>query len=218
MSKWNYGGAIDRHPIDVGQTAIFDNGSMAKVHNLFDGCPVIMKNADLIFVDPPWNIGNINTFYTKADRDDRVDDFASFYKQLFTCIADVNPKTCYVEIGKQHLADFILQMRSIYKYVTFYNSTYYNSKDKLCYVVRGSHKSKKPKLDHMDEEKIIEWVCENEEYECIGDLCMGRGLVGWHAWKNDKRFVGTELNKKRLAVLLERIYKNGGHYQIAKGD
>ena len=39
----------------------------------------------------------------------------------------------------------------------------------------------------------------------IGDLCMGRGLVGVNAYKNGKRFVGTELNHKRLAVLLERI-------------
>ena len=34
---------------------------------------------------------------------------------------------------------------------------------------------------------------------------MGRGLVGVNAYKNGKRFVGTELNHKRLAVLLERI-------------
>lgn len=205
--KWNYGGAIDRHPLNDGDTVIFEDGSKVKVHDIFDPLPSFMKEADLIFVDPPWNLGNINTFYTKAGIAERIESFESFYKRLFKCIAEINPYVCYVEVGKQHLADFIIEMRKIYKYVTFYNSTYYHSKDKLCYVVRGSNKAKKPKLDYMDEENIIEWVCANEDYNVIGDLCMGRGLVGKNAHKNGKRFVGTELNKKRLAVLVEEISK-----------
>jgi hypothetical protein len=68
----------------------------------------------------------------------------------------------------------------------------------------------------MDEEDIIEWICKNEEYNCIGDLCIGRGLVGINAYKNSKKFVGTELNKKRLSVLLERIIQIGGTYEIKK--
>ena len=86
----------------------------------------------------------------------------------------------------------------------------------MCYAIRAGKRKKFP-LDYMDEENIIEWVCANEEYDCIGDLCMGRGLVGTNAYKNGRRFVGTELNPKRLAVLLERIDKMGGRYQIV-GD
>lgn len=71
-------------------------------------------------------------------------------------------------------------------------------------------------LDYTDEEDAIAWVCENEEYDCIGDLCMGRGLIGVNAYKNGKRFVGTELNHKRLAVLLERIVNMGGTYKLIK--
>jgi len=214
MSNWNYGGAIDRHPIQDGETAVFDDGSKVKVHDIFAPLPKFMKEADLIFVDPPWNLGNINTFYYKAEKKERIESFEIFYQRLFECISEISPKVCYVEVGKQHLADFILEMRKLYRYVTFYNSTYYHNKNNLCYVIRGSHKAKKPKLDGLDEETIIEWVCENEEYDCIGDLCMGRGLVGLNAYINRKRFVGTELNKKRLAVLLEKISKQGGKYTI----
>lgn len=35
-------------------------------------------------------------------------------------------------------------------------------------------------------------------------------------YKNGKRFVGTELNHKRLAVLLERIVNMGGTYKLIK--
>ncbi len=205
MSKWNYGDAYLRHPIQPGEIVTFDCGSQVAVHNIFDPLPSFMLAADLIFVDPPWNLGNLNTFYTKAERTDHQQSFELFYKRLFECIKQIRPATCYIEVGKEYLADFILEVRQLYKYVTFYNSTYYHRKENLCYVIRGSNKRKKLPLDGMDEEDIIAWICANEDYECIGDLCMGLGLVGVHAHKNGKRFIGTELNHKRLSVLVERI-------------
>ena len=213
MSKWDYGGSYLRHPIE-GKTVLFSNGSVVKDHNIFDPLPAFMRNADLIFVDPPWNLGNINSFYTKADRTDYMDSFKIFYKRLFKCISDLKPAVCYVEVGKEYLSEFIQEMKSIYKHVTFYNSTYYHKKESLCYVIRGSSKRKKLPLDYMDEEDIIEWICENEDYTCIGDLCMGRGLVGINAYKSGKQFVGTELNHKRLAVLVEDLYKSGLEYRF----
>lgn len=63
-------------------------------------------------------------------------------------------------------------------------------------------------LEDQDEADIIAWICQNHGYECIGDLCMGRGLVGRHAVMAGRRFVGTELNPKRLAVLIEWIAHN----------
>jgi len=214
MSKWKYGGAYLRHPIAPGKVVLFEDGSKLKVHNIFDTLPLFMREADLIFVDPPWNQGNLNSFYTKAGRTDYHDSFTPFYKRLFECIKGIKPKTCYVEIGKEYLAEFILEMKQLFKQVTFYNSSYYHRRENMCYVVRGSRKRKKLPLDYMDEEDIIAWVCENEEYNCIGDLCMGQGLVGIHAHKNGKKFVGTELNHRRLSVLVEQLVKNGCNYEL----
>lgn len=208
MSEWNYGDAYKRYPID-GRIE-FEGGSILKVHDIFDPLPEFMKKADLIFSDPPWNLGNLNTFYTKAERQDKQKSFERFYKRLFECIAEINPKTCYVEVGKEYLAEFILEMKRLYPAVTFYNSNYYHDKNKVCYVIRGSNKRKKLPLDYMDEENIIEWICANEDYNCIGDLCMGCGLVALNAHINNKRFVGTEINHKRLSVTVERIIKQGG--------
>ena len=212
MTKWNYKDAFKRHPINPGETVIFDNGSMVKVHNIFDPLPNIMLNADVLFIDPPWNLGNLNSFYTKADRTDYQDSFEKFYKRLFECIRKIGPNTCYIEVGKEYLAEFIIETKKLYPYVTFYNSTYYYKKNNLCYVIRGSRQRKKLPLDGLDEEDIIKWICENEEYKCIGDLCMGTGLVGIYSYLAGKRFVGTELNHKRLSLLLERIVKHGGNY------
>jgi DNA modification methylase len=214
LAKWNYGDAYLRHPIGPDQIAVFEDESRLKVHNIFDPLPEFMKEADLIFVDPPWNLGNLNTFYTKAGRTDYQDSFVAFYKRLFDCIAEISPVICYVEVGKEYLSEFIQEMKSIYKHVTFYNSSYYHKKENICYVIRGSHKRKRLPLDYMDEEDIIAWICKNEDYQCIGDLCMGQGLAGFHAAKNGKRFVGTELNHKRLSVLLEKLANGGFNYTV----
>ena len=203
--KWNYGDAFKKYPL-TDKPYIFDDGSTVQVHDIFDPMPEFMRDADVIFVDPPWNQGNLTSFYTKADKIN-PHKFDMFYKRLFECIGEVRPKYAFVEVGKERLVDFILEMRKIYKHVIFYNSTYYHNKKNLCYVVQGSDKYKNFKLDGMDEENIIEWICQNIDYNCIGDFCMGRGLVGMYSWQSQKKFVGTELNHKRLSVLLERIYE-----------
>lgn len=216
--KWNYEDAYIRHPIKPGEVAAFDNGTLVAVHDIFNPLPRFMLQADCIFVDSPWNLGNIRSFYTKADQILDLDSFTLFYKRLFECIKEIHPAICYAEIGKEYLPEFVFEMKKLYKYVTFYNSTYYHKKDNICYVVRGNSKAKKPKLDYLDEEDIIKWVCENEAYGCIGDLCIGRGLVAQYAYAAGKRkAVGTELNHKRLSVLLERMLKLDASYIIKEG-
>lgn len=216
-SNWDYGGAYLSHPIED-RRVLFADGSIVQPHNLFDPLPEFMAGADVLFVDPPWNIGNVNSFYTKAGRKDYLAEFQPFIHRLMVCIAWVRPKVCYLEVGKEHLADFVMGLRDIYPHVTFFNSTYYGNPKNLCYVVRGSGKRKKLPLDGMDEADIIAWVCANEEFRCIGDLCMGRGLVGLHAHANARRFVGTELNHKRLSVLVEKLSSRGLSYITCEKD
>lgn len=214
MAEWNYGDAYKRYPIRLGEQAIFEDGSMLALSNIFDPLPAFMKQADLFFCDPPWNIGNLNSFYTKAGRNDYPSGFELFYKRLFECVAEINPKTCYVEIGKEYIAEFIIEMKQIFKSVTFYNSMYYHKSDNHCYIIRGSKKHQKFPLDGIDEEDIIKWVCQNEQYKCIADPCMGRGLVACGAFNTCHKFVGTELNPKRLSVAIERLAKLGTKYTI----
>ncbi len=214
MVDWNYGDAYKRHPLCLGQTVIFSNGSKLAVYDIYNPLPQFMLEADLVFVDPPWNLGNLNSFYTKANLPAENKSFESFYNRLFECIKEISPQSCYIEVGKEHLADFILEMRKLYRHITFYNSTYYHKKSNICYVVRGGEKRVKLPLDYMDEEDIIAWVCRNESYQCIGDLCIGKGLVALHATLNGKRFVGAELNPKRLSVTIEAVHKQGLHYRI----
>ena len=211
--KWEYGDAYKRHPINK-EIAVFSDGSVLKCHDIFNPLPNFMLKADLLFTDSPWNKGNLTSFYTKAELKPFFNKYDEFYIRLFECIREIEPLTAYCEIGKEYLAEFIIEMKKIYKYVTFYNSIYYHKPYNLCYIVRGSKKYKKLKLDGMDEEDIIKYICANENYDCVADLCMGKGLVAINAYKNNKRFVGTELNHKRLSVALERLYNLNAKYKI----
>ena len=204
MAEWNYGDAYKRYPVEPGKL-IEVRGGKLMCHDIFNPLPDFMREADVIFTDSPWNQGNIRSFYTKADLLFES-TFEAFYHRLFECIAAIRPRVCYLEIGKEFLGEYMIEMKKLYKYVTLYNSMYYHNKDNFCYVVQGSQKRKNWHYDGMDEENIINAVAENEE-GCFGDLCMGTGLVAAAAARNGKRFVGTELNYKRLAVCLERLDK-----------
>lgn len=205
MTKWEYGGVYKKYDIVDGEIYKIKDKGEVMVHDLTKGLPEFMKKADVIFVDPPWNKGNLSTFYTKADKNYRLDSYEFFYQELFKSIKEIEADICFVEIGKQYLSLFIEEMKKIYKHVIFYNSSYYHRKDSFCYIVQGSKKRVNYKLDGIDEEDIIAWICKNIDYNCIADLCMGQGLVGYHSYINGKNFVGTELNKKRLGVTIDRI-------------
>lgn len=208
-AKWDYGGAIDRWPVEMGKPIVYPDGSTLLCKDLTKGeVPEFMKQVDILFVDGPWNLGNLKSFYTKADEKCSVHEFSEFYCSLFSCIKNINPKLCYLEIGKEFVGDYIVKLKRLYRYVTLYNSGYYHKKENRCYVVQGSNKRLNLHLDDMDEEDIIDRLGDVTEGS-MGDLCMGRGLVALSAAKRGRRFFGTELNPKRLAVCVERLAKMG---------
>lgn len=203
MNKWEYGEAYKNYNMD----GIIKAGSgIVKVHNIFDPLPEFMHNADVIFCDPPCSKGNLNTFYTKADRTDYQESYMPFAERFFNCIDEISPDTVFIEVFASNHDYFLEQCKERFEYVKEYHTTYYHKADCKCYIIQASNTSNATyPFDGMDEETVIEYICEKVPFRCIGDLCMGRGLVGFNANKNGRYFVGTELNKKRLAVLLERI-------------
>lgn len=205
MNNWEYGGAYKNYNMDG---LIKAGTGLVKVHNIFDPLPSFMKQADCIFCDPPCSKANINSFYTKADRTDYQESYEPFAKRFFECVDEIAPNTVFIEVFASNHALFLEECKKRFEYVKEYNATYYHKEDCKCWIIQASNVSNATyPFEGKDEQDIIEYICEKVPYNCIGDLCMGRGLVGFYANKNGRYFVGTELNKKRLAVLLERIEK-----------
>lgn len=202
MNKWEYGEIYKQYNME-GVICLGKN--KLKVHNIFEPLPSFMKDADCIFVDAPCSLGNINSFYTKADREDYQTNYNAFQTRLFECIDEIKPKILYLEVFKSNKDNFLVECKRRYKNVKVYDSSYYHNKKNKCWIIQCSNEAIKEPIEFLDEEDFIKWICQNIDYRCIGDLCMGRGLVGWYSYLNNKTFVGTELNKKRLAILVDKI-------------
>lgn len=205
--SWEYNEHYKNH--DMSGIITAGTGTL-QVHDLFLPLPEFMKQADCIFVDPPCSLGNINSFYTKADRDDYQQSFLPFQNRLFECIDTIAPKRLFLEVFGSNFAAFKAECEKRFVNVRVYNTTYYFNRRNKCYVLACDNDEAlyAYPFEGMDEEAVIEWICKNVDFDCIGDLCMGQGLVGWYANQAGKRFVGTELNPKRLAVLVESIKTN----------
>ena len=202
--------AWEQFPMEEGEVWEVDggNGRLA-VHDIFEPLPIFMMNADFLFIDPPWNRGATRAFYTKAGLDPmQIESFGQFETRLFQCIEQIDPDLVYIEIGFQRVDKWYEWLQSVYPFTQRWDVVYYRKHP--CHIIRGS-KHGLVDFDYtgMDEEKVIYKSAELEAYSCMGDLCMGLGLVGLAAYQAGKPFVGTELNKRRLANLLQGLVKKG---------
>jgi len=179
---------------------------IVKVHSIFDDVPQFMLSADCIFVDPPCSKGNLKSFYTKAEMV-LEKSYEAFNTALLETINKIKPKRVFIEVFKSNkeIIENYLNLR--FEKVSTTQSYYYFDKSKVCWIVQASNDGIMYDIPYVDEQNVIEYICKEVNFNCIADPCMGRGLVGFYANKYNKKFVGTELNEKRLAVLIERINK-----------
>lgn len=203
MKNFNYGNFHLVH--DMSGEVKIGTGTV-KVHSIFDGIPDFMKEADCMFVDPPCNKGNLKSFYTKAEKL-LEDSYEAFNAAMFETINQINPKRVFIEVFKSNkeIIENYLNMR--FEKVVTTQSYYYYDKAKVCWILQASSDGIIYDIPYLDEQYVIEYICKEVDFNCIADPCMGRGLLGFYANKYNKCFVGTELNEKRLAVLIERIKK-----------
>jgi len=209
-NKWKYGDSWEHFPISEGEIwTEKKTESKVCVCDLFDRLPSFMEEADLIYTDSPWNTGNMKGFYTKAQKKTER-TFAEFAAVLFDHIATIGAPVCYLEIGKQNLTNFLEEMEVLFPVVQHWQVTYY--KRHKSYLVRGGQEKTDVNFTGIDDMITPRVAMENEQFTCVADLCMGRGLIATTAFELGKRFVGTELNKRRLAVTIEKVAKMGGEW------
>lgn len=205
---WEYGGFYK----DYDMTGEIHIGTgIVQVHDIFNPLPAFMRKADVVFCDPPYNKSALSSYYTKAGISEKPDSFEAFFYRFIECLDIISPRIVILEVGISQTFMYLETIRQIFPHVETRRSWYYGNQKNKCNIICAGKKPL-PKvicdMPEMDEEKVIDYICKNLEYSCIGDLCMGKGLVGYYSNKYGKPFVGTELNPKRLAVCCERVTKN----------
>lgn len=212
--RHRYGDAWEKFPIRRGEVWVeVGTGSKVAVWDLFDGLPGFMLEADLVYTDPPWNTGNMRSFYTKAGMI-TLATFVGFTRILFDRISAIAASACYLEIGGQELGVFKSCMALIYPVVQVWPVTYYRKNPS--WLLRGGQDGIEVDFAGADDMNTPQLAMEAEEFSCVADLCMGRGLTAVTAHRLGKRFVGTELNQRRLACAIEKVAKKGGVWNITR--
>ncbi len=213
MTRWSYGDSWERYPITDGETWLHaDSGSQIAVHDLRRPLPAFMAAASMVYCDPPWSKGNMNSFVTKAGMDSYVDSFREFMDALFSRIAEIAPAVCYLEIGAQHRSDFEARMRAGFPAVQIWPITYYRRH--RCYLVRGGPAVTDADFTALDDEDTpLAAIRAERSVTGVADLCTGRGLTLLAAHKCGVPFFGTELNRRRLAVAIDRAAQRGVLYE-----
>jgi hypothetical protein len=212
MKDWTYGDSWEKYPIEADRPWVdLDKNSILQVADLRYGMPYFMQEVDLLYTDPPWNLALANGFLSKAGTGEKLKNFEEFSGALFHSIAKVGAEVCYLEIGEQWKDDFIARLESLYSTVHIFQITY--GKKHPAWLLRGGDRLPLLGFGGMDDEQIPLAVAEREPYGIMGDLCTGRGLSALAALKAGRPFRGTELNKRRLAVTIDRCNKAGGAYK-----
>lgn len=200
---FKYGNLCDKY--DMSGNVKIKNGIL-RVHDIFNPIPDFMKQADVIFSDPPCSKANINSFYAKAEKEERQDSYAPFHKRFWEVIDEIAPRVLFLEVFKSNKDAFTAECIARYKHIKIFDSMYYKNPKNKCWIIQASNEPlENLELQGIDEEDAIKKICAESNYECIGDPCMGKGLIAFYASKAGRKFVGTELNKYRLAVACERV-------------
>lgn len=210
-NKWEYDGSIHVWPMKSDDLWACEYGKLM-VNDIYNGLPNFMLDADCVFCDPPYNLGQENSYRTKAKEATKSNSCAGFLDALFAGIDQISPSACFIEIGKQNLCEIETRISKRFDYVDVYDSTYYRRQ--TCYIVRGGKFKASQDYSGYDEEEVIGRICAQEPFNVIADPCMGRGLLAVKAFEHKRNFVGTELNPARLAVAVNNIYKKGGVWQV----
>jgi hypothetical protein len=211
--RWRYGDSWEHYPIVDGATWTHTaSGSAVTVHDVRDHLPAHMHGVDMLYSDPPWNQGNVNSFVTKAGKTRYVRSFAEFLDAYFAAVALVAPRVLYLEAGVKQLGDVMSRIPADFRFVENWPIRYYRKHP--CCLIRAAMDIAAPfDPTGMDDADIPLAAIQAEAPASVADLCTGRGLTLLAAHQCGLPFHGTELNRRRLAVAIERAAVVGVAYR-----
>lgn len=217
MRGYKYNGAIDRINVQEGVRYRIDDKGVMFTHDMFDPIPQEFFHADTVFIDPPWNLINVKTFYTKANKVYTEGGFDVFMGRIFHILRELTTKgqleVALVEMGKQYVNVFAEGIRQIFGNVRVYESKYYNKYP--CFIIQGwKHAGAFVDIpdERKDELKMIDdyiRIRNQSGKHTILDFCNGRGATSRTAYKYGMPFICTEFNINRFAVAVEDLMKMG---------
>lgn len=211
-----YDGSIEQYPITKGEVYSLPNGSKITIADITEGIPQYAKQADCVFIDPAGNKGVLKSYYTKAELECPVQNFDEFVTHIKRCIEEITPDRLFVECFPRNKNQIVPMVEALFPCVKVYNSMYYHNPKNTCWIVQGTKQQEDWGLEGIDEWDAVFKLCKDVPFTSITDFFMGRGLVAEAAYDAGKVFYGSDMNRNRLAVAINRVAKRGGQWSISK--
>jgi hypothetical protein len=206
----SYGRSKDRYPMKYGDVLQSELATI-KVHDWYsDGFPEWME-ADMVYVDPPWSLGNANMFRGKAKRA-YINDFVPYLDALMGWISRIGPTVLYMEMGLQNMDAVRKSLAALYPCVQIWPITYY--KKHPCFLLRASVFRVDFDFTGLDDANTPKIAIGLEKPLVVADPCTGRGLSAMAALANGCKFVGTEMIPDKLSVCVERLTNIGQNFTL----
>ena len=206
MPRWDYGPEGDRFPVADGQW--WECGHhlyrCGDIHGL-----AVAERPDVIYVDPPWNTGNVRSFYTKAGLPHPEWEWTELYRVIIA-LAEGFGCALWVEGGVRQRDEFMAMLPG--PHTASWPITYYR-KHPAVLAYSGPIPPPVPDLSGSDDEHTPKIVLSayvkaaGGEVGLVLDPCAGRGLTSRAAEQNGWRSVSNELNPTRVSVALARMEK-----------
>ena len=222
--EWLYGDAGDKWPVAVGD--IWKLGDhVLGCGDLELGMPEALFAEfglpNLTYVDPPWNTGNIKSFRTKAKLTSEDVDFKRFLEKLISLAGQVKGPA-YIEMGRQNI-DLLTELveQSGGSVLDVWETVYYGKHPALLMRANwGSLASVAPPADFSglggDKVPLLAIQVDSKEGDTIFDPCAGLGTTCKVAHSTGRRFMGMELNPRRIANAIDWLAEQGLKPEIVK--
>lgn len=201
MNKWNYGNEAIEIPVQTGETwMVGDDKFVCGDINHLD----IDFDYDVIYCDPPWTQALHSGFYTKAG----LKGQGGVIHQTIGRIAELSKRAklgMFLEGSIKDTAVLDAAKAIIGEPRHTWQTTYYSKLPAVLYYFGESNLAKD--FSGMDDEHTPAEALGLFNGVRVFDPCTGRGLTSRSAYQTGNKFVGTELNPRRLAIAIKRHYE-----------
>jgi hypothetical protein len=202
---WDYG--PDGRAVPVGEGELWAVGPHRyRCGSMMD--PAVQGFADeatIVYADPPWNAGNLSSFYTKARKLKPAFSYLDVYARVLELAGD---RPCFIEGGlreERAVRDLIDAA-----YYARFEITYFR---KLPCVLHYAGPTRLPGwfdpsgLDDLDTPVAVMQLYETG---VVLDPCCGQGLTSRCAAEAGWRSINNELHRNRMSSALAQMSRQLG--------
>jgi hypothetical protein len=164
----------------------------------------------LLYCDPPWNQGNVNSFQTKAGLPHAAHSYLDLYTRVISFGRGVRSIPIFIEGGRRQAAKVQALLPGPYRQT--WNITYYRRNPCLLHY-SGQNSIAGPYFEGLDDDDTPEQAMryfDRPSDQVVIDPCAGRGLTARVADRVGWISVTNELSPWRTSVALFRLAQQSG--------